>query len=303
MRTDGVAREPDEVDPSPLAISADALRAHERSENFPVVLRLLPRRYREDLAAVYAFARGIDEIGDSATGNRSDLLRRVDADIDRTWAGEPVADPVLARLGATVVGRGVPPEPFHRLVAANLQDQRVHRYETFADLRGYCRLSADPVGRIVLAVFGQTSPGAIELSDRVCTALQLLEHWQDVAEDRRAGRVYLPLEDLRAHGVAETDLDRPPASPHVAALMRFEIDRAARLLDDGAGIVEELGGWARVSVAGFVAGGRATVGALRSTGGDVLSRSAVPSTSGTAARLVALLASALVNDAVRWCRS
>jgi squalene synthase HpnC len=300
MQTNSGAPEPDSA---PLAIPADVLWAHERSENFPVALRLLPRRYREDLGAVYAFARGVDEIGDSAIGDRTEALRAVDADIDRTWAGDAVADPVLAGLAATVVEHGVPAEPFHRLVAANVQDQLIHRYETFADLRGYCRLSADPVGRIVLAVFGQASPTAIELSDRVCTALQLLEHWQDVAEDRRAGRVYLPLEDLRAFGVEEGDLDRPRAGPAVTALLRFEIDRAARLLEDGSGIVHELRGWARVSVAGFVAGGRATVAALGRTGGDVLSRSAVPSTSGTAARLVALLASATVHDAVRWCRS
>jgi squalene synthase HpnC len=300
MQTNSGVPEPDS---SPLAIPADVLRAHERSENFPVALRLLPRRYREDLGAVYAFARGVDEIGDSATGRRADALRAVDTDIDRTWAGEPVTDPVLAGLATTVVEHGIPAEPFHHLVAANVQDQLVHRYETFADLRGYCRLSADPVGRIVLAVFGQASPTAIELSDRVCTALQLLEHWQDVAEDRRAGRVYLPLEDLRAFGVEEGDLDRPDAGPAVTALLRFEIDRAARLLEDGSGIVHELRGWARVSVAGFVAGGRATVAALRATGGDVLSRSVVPSASGTAARLVALLASATVHDAVRWCRA
>jgi phytoene/squalene synthetase len=143
----------------------------------------------------------------------------------------------------------------------------VHRYATYGQLRDYCTLSADPIGRIVLALFGVRDPVAIELSDRVCTALQLIEHWQDIAEDRRAGRVYLPQEDLAAYRVAETELDAVPgegmASPALRALMAFETTRAAELLDSGAPLVRLLHGWARLAVAGYVAGGRAAVDALR----------------------------------------
>jgi squalene synthase HpnC len=276
-----------------LSATSRPLDAHERSENFPVALRFLPRQHRRDLRAVYAFARGVDEVGDTSDGDRTASLRRLDRELGRIWTGGPISDPVLVELGRTVRAHDLPAEPFHRLVEANLQDQVVTRYPTYDDLLGYCRLSADPVGRIVLGVFGQSgSDLTVELSDRVCTALQLLEHWQDVAEDRRAGRVYLPQEDLRAHGVSEDDLDAPAASPEVAALMRFEIDRAARLLEDGAGIVGRLHGWARPCVAGFVAGGRATAAALRRTDGDVLGRPATPSKAGTAGRLLALWAGA-----------
>ncbi|HEX5087647.1 MAG TPA: squalene synthase HpnC [Nocardioides sp.] len=273
-----------------------ALDRFERQENFPVALRVLPARYRRDLRALYAFARTVDELGDSAAGDRTVQLQELDAELSRIWTGGAVTDPVLAGLAITVRAHDLPAKPFHDLVAANLMDQTVNRYETFEELRGYCRLSADPVGRLVLGVFDQASDAlTLALSDRVCTALQLLEHWQDVGEDRRAGRIYLPQEDLRRHGVPETDLDAASASPALRALVREEVEQAAELLESGAGIVDRVQGWARPCVAGFVAGGRATAAALRRTDGDVLARSARASRPGTAARLVVLLGRSLVG--------
>jgi squalene synthase HpnC len=273
-------RSPDEV----------AWRARENGENFPVALRLLPREHREHLHNVYAFARMVDEIGDSFAGDRAARLHEVSADLGTIWSDRQPTDPVLRRLASTVRARGMSAEPFGRLIEANLQDQVVSRYATFAELRGYCRLSADPIGRMVLEVFGQATPETRARSDEVCTALQLLEHWQDVAEDWRAGRVYLPHEDLQAYGVDEYDLDRPAAGPQLRSLMRFEIERAAELLGKGTSIVGHLRGWGRISVSGFVAGGQATVSALRSTRGDVLGRTAQPSRLITASRMVSLLA-------------
>jgi len=248
----------------------DTLAERRRAENFPVALRALPRALRADLVAVYDVARVIDDLGDEAGGDRTALLQAFRSDLATVWTtGAPEAD-VLRALVPTVRRRGLEREPFDRLVRANLLDQRVTRYPTFSDLLGYCELSAEPVGRIVLGVFGVRDPELERLSDRVCTALQLIEHWQDVAEDRRAGRVYLPQEDLAAHGVSEAELDAPAASPAVRGLMAFEIDRAAELLDSGAPLVGRLSGWARLAVAGYVAGGRAALDGLRRTGGDVL---------------------------------
>lgn len=269
--------------------SAPELREREQGENFPVALRVLPRRHREDLHALYAFARTVDELGDSAAGDRTAQLREFEADLARIWTARPPAHPVLQRLRPTVVAHRLGPEPFCRLIRANLQDQAVSRYRTFEDLLGYCRLSADPVGRLVLGVFDRHGPELARLSDRVCSGLQILEHCQDVAEDARDGRIYLPLDDLARYDVAETDLLRDAATPRLAALIRFEVDRAAELLAEGAPIVRGLHGWARVCVAGFVAGGQATVAALRRTGGDVLAHEAVPSRAVTAGRLGALL--------------
>jgi squalene synthase HpnC len=257
---------------------------------------VLPARHRRDLLALYAFARTLDELGDSAAGDRTAQLQELDAELSRIWTDGEVTDPVLKGLTATVRAHDLPARPFHDLVAANLLDQTVTRYATFEELRGYCRLSADPIGRLVLGVFDQGSDAlTVALSDRVCTALQLLEHWQDVGEDRRAGRVYLPQEDLRRHGVPETDLDAGSASPALRALVREEVEKAAELLESGVGIVTRVRGWARPCVAGFVAGGRATAAALRRTDGDVLARSARPSKPGTAARLVVLLGRSLIG--------
>jgi squalene synthase HpnC len=251
-----------------------ALRQQRRAENFPVALRLLPRRLRADLITVYDVVRVIDDLGDAAAGDRIALLEEFGRDLARVWDGGRPEHPVLRRLVPTVRARGLDREPFERLLQANVVDQLVHRYVNYAGLRRYCTLSAEPVGRIVLAVCGVgaagvCSPVAIELSDRVCAALQMIEHWQDVAEDRRAGRVYLPQEDLAAFGVAEAELDGTVASPALRRLMTFQIARAAELLDSGAPLVGLLSGWARLAVAGYLAGGQAALDALRRTDGDI----------------------------------
>jgi len=239
-------------------------------ENFPVALRVLPRDLRADLVAVYEVARVIDDLGDEAEGDRPGLLEEFAADLGTLWAGGTSHAPVLRRLAPTVAARRLSERPFQDLVRANLVDQRVHRYQTYHQLRAYCALSAHPVGRIVLEIFDVRDPFAVELSDRVCAALQLVEHWQDVAEDRAAGRVYLPIEDLARFGLTERDLDPPVASPALCRLMTFQTDRAEGLLRSGVGLVGLLRGWARLAVAGYLAGGLAAVDALRRTRGDVL---------------------------------
>jgi squalene synthase HpnC len=246
------------------------LRFAETQENFPVALRVLPVRFRRPLQAVYDVVRVIDNLGDESPGDRTALLHRFSDDLARVWStGDPEAD-VLRRLVPVVRTLGLPSEPFEQLLAANLQDQRIFEYETFDDLMGYCRLSANPIGRLVLTVFGQQDPRLVELSDQVCTALQLIEHWQDVGEDRRRGRVYLPVEDRRAHGVGVRDLDATVTSAPLRRLVAFEVARAHELLDAGAALVGMLHGWARLAVAGYVAGGRAAAAALRRSDFDVL---------------------------------
>jgi len=147
----------------------------------------------------------------------------------------------------------------------------VTRYPSYEHLEAYCALSANPVGRLVLAVFGRRDAESAEFSDRVCTALQLVEHFQDVAEDFAAGRVYLPAEDLTRFGVGEPALAAGPATPAVRRLMAFEAARARRLLQSGRPLVAELSGWGRLAVAGFVGGGLAQLDAIERRGYDVLS--------------------------------
>jgi squalene synthase HpnC len=192
---------------------------------------------------------------------------------------------VIQALAPTVAQCAVPEELFAALIQANRQDQAVTRYRSFGELLDYCKLSANPVGRIVLHVFGAATPRREELSDLVCTALQLAEHWQDVAEDLRAGRVYLPAEDMDRFGVTEDDL-ASSATARVKELIAFETGRAGELLDQGAPIVGTLRGAARAAVAGYVAGGRAALAAITASGNDVLAATPRPGKRRVAAELV-----------------
>lgn len=271
------------------------LRAREKEENFPVALRWLPREPRRHLHAVYAATRLIDQIGDEAPGDRVSQLLALRADLAGLYQGHPPADPVLQMLAPTVAACDLPQDAFQELIEANLIDQRVHRYATFDDLLGYCRLSADPVGRLVLAVFAQSTPETVALSDRVCSALQVLEHCQDVAEDYAAGRIYLPQRDLAEAGVAESSLATGgPGDPACRAVVLTQLDRCEAMLDEGAPLVARLTGWARLAVAGYIAGGCATVRALRAAEGDVWTAPVRPRHVDTVASMVALLGKATV---------
>jgi squalene synthase HpnC len=266
------------------------------TENFPVALRMLPRRYRQHLMAVYQFARTVDDAGDEAPPDqRQQLLANLAEDLERLYAprGGPDSqprEPSIRGLARTVTDCAIPAQPFRDLIAANQQDQVVFRYQTFADLLGYCELSANPVGRIVLHVFGASTPDRAGLSDCVCSGLQIVEHLQDVGEDFRAGRIYLPLDDLRGHGCTEADLAASAASPQLRALIAAEAAKAAALISAGSPLVGQLRGAARAAVAGYVAGGRATLAALARARYDVLAVTAKPSKGRTAASLVTTLA-------------
>jgi squalene synthase HpnC len=271
----------------PSVTRAEDVVANASGENFPVALRMLPARHRKHLTNLYFFARLTDDLGDEARGDeargdenakgsenvtelRLRLLDELAADVDRIYSGKTPQSPVIKAMAETVRECGVPAQPLLDLIQANRQDQLVARYRTYSELEQYCELSANPVGQIVLYIFGVATPRRIEFSDSICTALQLAEHWQDVAEDLAAGRIYLPGEDLERFGVTEADLAAPSAGPAVRQLMIFETDRAERLLDSGAPLVHTLHGAARLAVAGYLAGGRAALAAIRGQDYDVL---------------------------------
>lgn len=256
------------------------------SENFPVAPFFLPRAWRDDLMAVYGFARLVDDIGDgdlapggadarvlgvSATDaeDRLVLLDAFEEDLRRVFGGSP-RHPLMRRLQPTVRRRGLTPEPFLGLIAANRQDQLVARYETYDDLLAYCELSANPVGRLVLAVTGTSTPERVRLSDAICTALQIVEHLQDVAEDLGRDRIYLPAADMKRFHVQETDLSRKTAGASVRALVAYEAQRARDLLNEGAPLVGSVHGRLKLLLAGFVAGGRAAIRAIAAAEYDVL---------------------------------
>jgi squalene synthase HpnC len=260
------------ADPRPSVAafpSSASVQGRIDGENFVVASALLGRTYARHLRAVYGFARLVDELGDSADGGRLALLEVLEEEVDLAFAGTP-RHPLLQDLVETIRECGLPREPFVRLIEANRLDQTRPVYETFDDLVSYCELSANPVGELVLHVFGVATRDRVALSDDVCTALQLVEHWQDVGEDAARGRVYLPAEDRRRFGVALDDLRASTTSEPLRRLLAFESERAARYLTSGARLVATLRGRARIAVAGYVAGGRATLDALEACDYDVL---------------------------------
>ncbi|HEY6500327.1 MAG TPA: squalene synthase HpnC [Streptosporangiaceae bacterium] len=258
------------ADGSAEAVSLGAA-AQASSENFPVAMRILPVRYRRHLMALYGFARLTDDIGDEiASDERMRLLDELEADVDRIYDGATPQLAAMRELATTVAECHVPAQPLRDLIQANRQDQLVTRYETFEDLVGYCRLSANPIGCVVLHIFGAATPARERLSDSICTALQLAEHWQDVAEDLGKGRIYLPRADREKFAVTEQDLAAPVTGQQVRALIAYEVARASALLDEGAPLVGTLRGFARLAVAGYLAGGRAALAAITGSGHDVL---------------------------------
>lgn len=262
-----------------------------RAENFPVALRLLPRARRRDLMALYGFARLVDDTGDEAPGDRAAALDALERDLERAFRGA-ATHPLLRRLEPAIAAHALPRQPFLDLIEANRRDQRVPRTGTWDDLLAYCALSANPVGRLVLRVFDSATPERDAWSDAICSALQVVEHGQDVAEDFARGRVYLPAEDLARFGCAEADLARAPASPALRSVVALQVERARALLAQGAPLLAELRGAARLAVAGFTAGGHATCDALERAGFDVTSRLVKPRRRDQLAWSVALLARA-----------
>ena len=266
------------------------------AENFPVAPFFMPGAMRDGLMAVYGFARLVDDAGDGdladpdATARllgcepaRSALLDAIEQDLDRafeTVLGTPGTEsprhPLLAALCPVIRRHALTPEPFRALIQANRVDQVTSRYATFDELMGYCELSANPVGRLVLQLAGLATPERIRQSDAVCSALQVIEHLQDTAEDRAAGRIYLPAEDMARFGVAETDLDADTAGPALRALIAFEAQRAKGLLDEGAPLVGSVRGRLRLLLAGFVAGGAAALQAVADADNNVLAGTPKP---------------------------
>lgn len=242
-------------------------------ENFTVATRLVPPRLRQHLANVYAFARWADDLADEAmsTAEATAALAAWQGELDACFAGRP-RHPVCVALAETVRATGLEIGPFADLIDAFQQDQVKTRYADRAEVLAYCRRSANPVGRIVLALEGCRDPQLVEMSDAICTGLQLVNFWQDIRRDRHAGRVYLPAADMRRHGVVEADLDATRASPALRALVREEVAWAREFFDRGGPLAAAAPRVLRPAITMFVGGGRAVAAAIERADGDTLVR-------------------------------
>ncbi len=247
----------------------------EHYENFPVASFLLPRRLVPAVEAIYAFARSADDIadeGDSAPHERLAALERYGSALESIERGMVPADPMFARLAGVVAGFRLPVAPMHDLLSAFRQDVVTTRYRDYATLLDYCRRSANPVGRLMLALYDAVDERNLRDSDAICSALQLVNFWQDVAIDLAKGRIYLPLDDLERHGVSEADLLAHRDTPAWRALMRFEVERARVLMLGGAPLARRLPGRIGWELRLIVQGGLRILDAIERADYDVFRR-------------------------------
>lgn len=277
----------------PMTSVADAFAyceniARSHYENFTVGSAFLPKDRRAHVYNLYAYSRTVDDLGDEAEGDRLKLLDDFEAQLRLCWGGAPT-QPLFVALQETIRLFDIPIEPFMRLIEANRMDQRISRYETFADLRHYCRHSADPCGRLFLYVFGYRDAARHELSDPICTALQLTNFWQDVPIDWAKGRVYLPREDLRRFNYAEDDIARQVYDDRFKALLKFEVDRARALFNEGKALLATLDGRAKFDVRLFRLGGMALLDAIEKADYNVYAKRPTISKSGKMALMVAAI--------------
>jgi len=237
--------------------------ARSHYENFSVATWFLPKRLRQHFYNVYSYCRISDDLGDE-TGDPSASLQLLDeweSELNACYDGEP-RHPVFVALAGTVREFNIPKQTFLDLLTAFRQDQHITRYETFDDLLGYCRNSANPVGHLVLYLCGYRDPERWRLSDFTCTALQLANFWQDVSPDYEKDRIYLPLEDMRAHGVAEADIANKNNSREFCELMRFEVQRAREWFHRGIPLLSKVNRELAIDLELFTRGGQEILNAI-----------------------------------------
>ncbi|QJR15653.1 squalene synthase HpnC [Usitatibacter palustris] len=241
-------------------------------ENFPVASVLLPARMRAPVEAIYGFARGADDIadeGNASDGERLAGLARYSRALDEIEAGRVPYEAPFARIGEAIREYNLPVPLLRDLLDAFSQDVVKKRYADFPDLLDYCRRSANPIGRLLLHLFGQTDARSLAQSDAICSSLQLINFWQDIAVDWHKGRVYIPAEDFAKFGVEEQAIARRDAGGAWSALMSFECDRARAMLVEGSPLGHSLPGRLGLEIRAVVAGGTKILDKIDAVAGDV----------------------------------
>lgn len=261
-------------------------------ENFVVGSLFVPKELKQHFYNVYSYCRIADDLGDESGGpeNALPLLDWWNGELDACYGGSP-KHPVFVALAETNSQFGIPKTPYADLLTAFRQDQVITRYETHSELLEYCRYSANPVGRLVLYLCGYSDAQRQELSDSTCTALQLVNFWQDVERDFRIGRIYLPLEDMRRFGVTEKQIYDRKFDSNFRDLLKFECDRTHELFDAGLKLCPLVHQRVRLDIEMFSRGGLEIMRRIEAQGYDVLtSRPKIPKS-----RQVGILVGRLLN--------
>lgn len=241
-------------------------------ENFPVASLLLPRRLREPVRHIYTFARQADDIadeGDAPPDHRLGELAALRGDLARIAAQERPASPVMQTLAGTICRHGLPLQPFYDLLDAFAQDVLKQRYAHFGEVMAYCRRSAAPIGRLLLALYGENDRRALAESDAICAALQLINFLQDIAQDYARGRIYLPQDEMEKFGVTESQIAQGDTGGTWWPFMRYQIERARKLLKAGAPLGRRLRGRAGLELRLVILSGETILRKIHAVQGDV----------------------------------
>ena len=247
----------------------------EHYENFPVASILMPSRLRRPVGLIYRFAREADDFadeGDLQPAERLALLDSFSRELDRIQAGQTPEIAWFSELAAIIREHQLPLQLFHDLLSAFSQDVVKARYATYPELLDYCRRSANPVGRLLLVLYGAATPQNNAWSDAICSSLQLINFWQDVAIDYRKNRIYFPQDDMAQHGITEKDIASANCDDKWRALMRFEVTRTREFLRSGAPLGRELKGRLGLEMRMIIAGGDRILSKIINVDYDVFRR-------------------------------
>jgi len=241
-------------------------------ENFPVASILMPRRLRKPVAAIYHFARTADDIADEGDSPSEERLKRLDefrAELTRIANNKTPLTPLFQNLAAEVHQHGLPMQPLYDLLDAFSQDIVKKRYANFDEVLDYCRRSANPVGNLLLHLYGEATPVNIAYSDAICTSLQIINFWQDVAKDYAIGRIYLPLDEMAQYGVSEAHIAQGICDDAWRSLMKFQVDRARAMMLAGKPLGAILTGRIGLEMRMIIAGGLRILDKLESAQYDM----------------------------------
>jgi squalene synthase HpnC len=250
--------------------------ARSHYENFPVASWLLPRALRRPIAVIYAFARNADDFADEGHYNEAQRLALLNGYSDKLQQlerGETVDDPVFIALAEVIALHHLPLPLFHDLLSAFAQDVTQRRYADFAELLDYCRRSANPVGRLLLHLSGNDSEENLQLSDKVCSALQLINFYQDLAQDFDENeRIYIPEEEMRQYGVGSEHFAVRSGEKEMIKLFRFQVARAQEMMQQGAPLGKRLKGRFGLEIRLIIEGGLAVIGRLEQSSATPFAR-------------------------------
>ncbi|HZR02618.1 MAG TPA: squalene synthase HpnC [Burkholderiales bacterium] len=241
-------------------------------ENFPVASWILPQRLRRPVRLIYAFARAADDFadeGDLTPQQRLGALRELSAQLECIAARKPPAQPLFVELASVIERHGLPLQPFRDLLSAFQQDVTKTRYADFGEVMDYCRRSANPIGRLLLHLYGESAPRSLALADGICASLQLINFLQDIEIDYRKGRVYLAQDEMARYAISEAQIALGDVSGNWPSFMRDQIDRAHRMLQAGAPLGRVLRGRVGMELRMIILGGECILKKLHDTGGDV----------------------------------